>query len=48
MFRSSIEAEAERTRLPVSIAMSSIVSTFVGSAIASISVPSSRKPTGTA
>ncbi len=43
MFRSSIEAEAERTRRPVSIATSSIVSTFVGSAIASSSVPSSKK-----
>ena len=35
-------------RRPVIIAMSSIVRTFVGSAIASSSAPSSAKPTGTA
>ena len=46
--RSSTEATATRTRRPVIIATSSIVSTFVGSAIASSSVPSSANPTGTA
>ena len=46
--RSSTDAAAARTRRPVIIAMSSIVSTLVGSAIASSSVSSSRNPTGTA
>ena len=40
-FRSSTDAAATRTRRPVIIATSSIVRTFVGSAIASSNVPSS-------
>ena len=46
--RSSTDAATGLTRRPVIIATSSIVSTFVGSAIASSSVPSSVKPIGTA
>ena len=40
-FRSSTDAAATFTRLPVIIATSSIVSTLVGSAIASNNIPSS-------
>ena len=46
--RSSPDAATGRTRRPVSIATSSIVSTFVGSAIASSSVSSSPNPIGRA
>ena len=44
--RSSTEAAAGRIRRPVIMPMSSIVSTFVGFAIASSSEPSSVKPDG--
>ena len=46
--RSSDDAATGRTRRPVSIATSSIVSTLVGSAIASSSVSSSPNPIATA
>ena len=41
-------AAAGLTFMPVIIEISSIVRTLVGSAIARITVPSSKKPTGTA
>ena len=46
--RSSTDAAAGLMRRPVIMPTSSIVSTFVGLAIASSSAPSSVKPTGTA